>query len=105
MEEANHRISERRHDMEWKARVQSVEFTGTRGGLRGIELWDAPGFGGSDHNDVTAAEYLGRIGGAIWVFDCRFLGSASHNPPLEALKQAGKKVVAVVNKIDLRDSQ
>jgi molecular chaperone DnaK (HSP70) len=104
VEEANQRISDHRHDADWIARVRHVEFVGTHGGLRGIELWDAPGFGGSDHNDATAAEFLGRIGGAIWVFDCQFLGVATHILPLEALKQAGKKVIAVVNKIDYLDS-
>ena len=101
VESANQVLRERRHDVEWIASVDHIEFTTTKNGLGDLELWDAPGFGGSDHNDVTAGEFLSRVSGAIWVFDCQFLGAADHIAPLRILNRAGKRVVGVLNKVDI----
>lgn len=105
VEAANQVLDDRRHDVAWIETIDHIEFSTVKESLGDLELWDAPGFGGSDHNDVTASEFLRKIGGAVWVFDCQFLGAVSHIAPLQILQEASKKVLGVINKVDYLDEE
>jgi GTPase SAR1 family protein len=105
VEEANSFLAEYRHDRTWTESVDYIVFTTTKPGLGDLELWDTPGFGGSDHLNAAAGAFLNRIGGAIWVFDCQFMGAAGDIAPLSILSGSAKKVLAVLNKIDYLDAE
>jgi hypothetical protein len=105
VEQANAFLEDKRDEKAWITSVDHLAFTTTSPALGELELWDAPGFGGSDLNDVTAGEFLERIGGAVFVFDYQFLGAAQHLAPLRLLQHACKKVLGVLNKVDLLEEE
>ena len=103
IEDAQRAIDQRRHDSVWIESIDHAEFTTVSPMLKDFEIWDSPGIGGSEINDFTARDFLTDVTGVIWVFDVQFLGSAGHIHGLQRLKTAKKKIVGVVNKIDLLD--
>lgn len=100
IEAVNRLLAERRHDPVWLATIDHVEFRAPLAGLVGIELWDAPGFGGSEFNEAIAHRFIERITGALWVLDATLLGNAAIVGPLQRLSVAGKRVLAVLNQVD-----
>lgn len=97
----NEQIQARKDDDEWVASVSRVEYYAPNPTLTALEPWDAPGIGGSARNEALANEFISEIGGAIWVFDATGIGNAALITPLLQLKNAGKKVVAALNRVDL----
>lgn len=100
VEHANAQLAQHRHDREWLAQLDYVEFRAPLESLRGLELWDAPGFGGSDYNEETAHRFIARITGALWVFDAGLLGNASVVGPLQRLHASRKRVLVALNQVD-----
>lgn len=66
--------------------------------LEKIEIWDAPGLGGSDPNDQLARTFAEEIDAGIWVFNADYSGRADIQPVLQELRTRGKTVIGVVNK-------
>jgi GTPase SAR1 family protein len=97
----NEQIQSRKDDDQWVASVSRVEYYAPNPSLTTLEPWDAPGLGGSARNEALANEFITEIGGAIWVFDATGIGNAALITPLLQLKNAGKKVVAALNRVDL----
>ena len=97
---ANEIISERRLDAAWISTVNFVEYFVPSPRLRQFDLWDAPGMGGGSVNQIVADGFLDKLGAALWVFDATLLGKATIAASLHKLKQCGKPVIAVINRID-----
>ena len=68
--------------------------------LRTVELWDAPGFGGSDRNANVAEAFVEGIDAGLWVFNKDYMGQRSLDAMLQGLRQGGKLLVGVMNKCD-----
>jgi GTPase SAR1 family protein len=96
-------LDTRREDEVWLKSVDHVEYSVCSERLRDFDLWDAPGLGGRDDNERLANEFLETLGGAIWVIDITLVGKASIARPLAHLKQTGKTVIGVLNRIDEYD--
>ncbi|MBN2641691.1 MAG: Hsp70 family protein [Victivallales bacterium] len=103
-EQANQIISERRHDEEWLRTISHFECCSPTSNLGTFELWDTPGFGASGHNEQVVNEFFVKVTGAIWVFEASLLGNAAIVAPIMKLKKAGKRIVAVINRVDELDS-
>lgn len=97
---ANDILSARREDKQWLESVDHIEYVVPSERLRAFDLWDSPGLGGSDVNELVANTFIERIGGALWVFDAGLLGKASIAGPLKALRNAGKPLICVINRVD-----
>ncbi len=99
-EEMNEILDTKREDEEWLCGIDHIAYTVNSERLKEFDLWDAPGIGGSDDNERLANRFLEKLGGAIWVIDINLIGKASINRPLSHLKQTGKPVIGVLNRID-----
>lgn len=100
IEDVNSELSARRDDKAWVESVARVEYQLASNRLEHFDLWDAPGMGGSETNQLVAERFLDRLGSAIWVFDATLLGKATIAEPLHRLIRDGKPVHAVINRID-----
>lgn len=100
IEEMNEILDTNREDKEWLGGVDHIAYAVNSERLREFDLWDAPGIGGSDDNERLANRFLEKLGGAIWVIDITLVGKASINRPLSHLKQTGKPIIGVLNRID-----
>lgn len=96
-------LGERRRQTDWLQRVDHVTVSAPSEFLMRFSIWDAPGLGGSGHNEALAMSFLERIDAAIWVFDVEFLGAGHLQKALDDLGRRGKAVVAVLNKADGKD--
>jgi hypothetical protein len=99
-EEANRRLLLGRRDAAWLATLDRAEFDARSSEDLPFDLWDAPGLGGRDDNELLANRFIDSIAGAIWVFDPSFLGSATVVAPLQKLRAAGKRILGVINRAD-----
>ncbi|NLI00562.1 MAG: hypothetical protein GX446_13840, partial [Chthonomonadales bacterium] len=68
--------------------------------LQTVDLWDAPGLGGSDRNQEVARLFAEQIDAALWVFNARYIGTGAITDTLAALQQRGKLIIGVVNKCE-----
>jgi GTPase SAR1 family protein len=100
VEEANRILSDRREDARWLGSLDHVEYSVDADCLRSFDLWDAPGIGGSEGNERLANRFIERLGGALWVMDANLIGKASIAGPLNQLKDSGKPVICILNRID-----
>ena len=100
IQEMNEILDTNREDEEWLNGIEHIAYAVNSKRLREFDLWDAPGIGGSDDNERLANRFLEKLGGAIWVIDITLVGKASINRPLSHLKQTGKPVIGVLNRID-----
>ncbi|MFC1777323.1 GTPase domain-containing protein [Pseudomonadota bacterium] len=100
IENANQQIFELRDDEAWNKSLDFIEYKLPSSRLGNFDLWDAPGMGGSDGNQAIADSFLDKLGAAIWVFDATLLGKATIAEPLRKLREDGKPVHAVINRID-----
>ena len=96
-------LGERRRQTEWLEQVDHVSVSAPSDFLMRFSIWDAPGLGGSQHNEALAMSFLERIDAAIWVFDVDFLGAGHLQKALDELGRRGKAVVALLNKADGKD--
>jgi small GTP-binding protein len=100
IEEMNQILDINREDEKWLSGIDYIAYAVNSERLKEFDLWDAPGIGGSDDNERLANRFLEKLGGAIWVIDITLVGKASINRPLMHLKQTGKPVICVLNRID-----
>ena len=100
IEEMNEILDTNREDEEWLSGIDHIAYAVNSERLKEFDLWDAPGIGGNDDNERLANRFLEKLGGAIWVIDITLVGKASINRPLSHLKQTGKPVIGVLNRID-----
>jgi GTPase SAR1 family protein len=100
VEECNSILDECRHDKGWVSSIVRVEYQVPTDTLDSFDLWDAPGLGGSEENDLIAQRYTGMLGGAIWVVDATLVGRASIADPIMRMHADGKPLVCVLNRID-----
>ena len=103
IQEMNEILDINRHDKEWLDGIDHIAYAVNSERLQEFDIWDAPGIGGSDDNERLANRFLEKLGGAIWVIDITLVGKASINRPLTHLKQTGKPVIGVLNRIDEYD--
>lgn len=82
VEECTAILDERRHDRDWAEGVVRVDYRVPSEALHALDLWDAPGLGGSEENDRLAQQYLSMLGGAIWVMDATLVGKAAIANPV-----------------------
>jgi len=68
--------------------------------LQTVDIWDAPGLGGSDRNQEVAELLAEQIDAALWVFNASYIGTAAVTETLTALQQCGKLIIGVVNKCE-----
>lgn len=66
--------------------------------LESIEIWDSPGFGGSESHNAAAEEFVEQIDAALWVFNKDYMGQRQLDEVLRSLKNRGKSMIGVVNK-------
>lgn len=100
VEECNSTLAQRRYDREWAASIERVEYQVPTDVLDSFDLWDAPGLGGSEENDLVAQHYVAMLGGAIWVMDATLVGKAAIANPIARMHADGKPIVCVLNRID-----
>lgn len=100
VDEANTMLGARRNNPGWSASVRHLVFETPETDLLDMELWDAPGLGGSEANERIANQFIGAIGAAVWLFDAELLGDQSLLVPLGVLRAAGKRVLGVINRMD-----
>ena len=100
VEECNSVLDQRRHDKQWTSGISWVEYQIPAETLTSFDLWDAPGLGGSEENDLVAQNYVGLLGGAIWVLDATLVGKAAIASPIARMHADGKPIVCVLNRID-----
>ena len=96
-------LGERRRQTDWLQRIDHVTVSAPSDFLARFSIWDAPGLGGSGHNEILAMSFMERIDAAIWVFDVDFLGAGRLQMALDDLGRRGKAVVALLNKADGKD--
>lgn len=101
VDEINRELADRRDDKDWLSRIRHIEYESPTLNLAGFEIWDSPGIGGNDTNEFVANRFRDLVGGVIWVFHCHHGTSATVSAPLQSLATAGKKIIAVINAIDL----
>lgn len=100
IEECTAILDERRHDRDWAKGVVRVDYRVPSEALHALDLWDAPGLGGSEENDHLAQQYLSMLGGAIWVMDATLVGKAAIANPVARMHADGKPIICVLNRID-----
>gem|GEM_PF-997390 len=100
IDDMNDLLDDGREDKEWLRKIDHVAYSVNSVRLKDFDIWDAPGIGGSDDNERLANRFLEKLGGAIWVIDIGLIGKASIDRPLSHLKQTGKPVIGVLNRID-----
>jgi GTPase SAR1 family protein len=100
IEECTATLDERRHDRDWAEGVVRVDYRVPSEALHALDLWDAPGLGGSEENDLLAQQYLSMLGGAIWVMDATLVGKATIANPVARMHADGKPIICVLNRID-----
>lgn len=105
IEDAQILLNNHRDDPTWSMNVDHVDLQAPLPNLGNLELWDAPGLGGSDTNEVTANRFINMIGGAVWLFDADLLGDDTVMSPLRRLNRAGKVVLGAINRVDELDSE
>ncbi len=93
-------LDERRHDRHWAKGVVRVDYRVPSEALHALDLWDAPGLGGSEENDLLAQQYLSMLGGAVWVMDATLVGKAAIANPVARMHADGKPIICVLNRID-----
>lgn len=96
----NELLDQHRHDSRWVESVKQIEYSVPADVLDSIDLWDAPGLGGSDDNDALAQDYIAMLGGGIWVVDATLVGKAAVANPIARMHADGKPVICVLNRID-----
>ena len=100
VEECTAILDERRHDRDWAEGVVRVDYRVPSEALHALDLWDAPGLGGSEENDRLAQQYLSMLGGAIWVMDATLVGKAAIANPVARMHADGKPIICVLNRVD-----
>lgn len=68
--------------------------------LETVDIWDSPGFGGSDGHQTVAEEFVEQIDAAVWVFNKDYMGQRALDDVLESLRVRGKTIIGVVNKCE-----
>jgi len=68
--------------------------------LETVDIWDSPGFGGSDSHQTVAEEFVEQIDAAVWVFNKDYMGQRTLDDVLESLRVRGKTIIGVVNKCE-----
>jgi GTPase SAR1 family protein len=82
------------------AGISSVECFLPAGILENIEIWDSPGFGGSDNTNHIAEHFIESVDAAIWVFNKDYMGQRQLDEILSGLQLRGKSIIGVVNKCE-----
>lgn len=80
--------------------ISSVECFLPAGILENIEIWDSPGFGGSDGTHALAGQFIEVIDAALWVFNKDYMGQRQLDQVLTGLQSRGKSIIGVVNKCE-----
>lgn len=102
VEEINDLLSQKRENEAWLKSVSHVEYETPSSGLKDLEIWDSPGIASLDAHDIIANRFIDKASGVIWVFHVhKGGGSATPLGPLRRLALAGKKIIGVLNGIDL----
>lgn len=78
--------------------ISFVECFLPAGILTSIEIWDSPGFGGSDDTNALAEQFVEGIDAALWVFNKDYMGQRQLDEVLLGLQSRGKSIIGVVNK-------
>lgn len=73
--------------------------------LETVDIWDSPGFGGSDGNEAVAEEFVEQIDAALWIFNKDYMGQRALDAMLEKLRVRGKLIIGVVNKCEYLTSE
>ena len=81
-------------------RITKVESFVPAAILETVDMWDSPGFGGSDSHQVVAEQFVEQIDAAIWVFNKDYMGQRSLDDVLGNLRARGKTIIGVVNKCE-----
>lgn len=80
------------------AGISFVECFLPAGILDNIEIWDSPGFGGSEDTNALAEQFIEAIDAALWVFNKDYMGQRQLDQVLTELQSRGKSIIGVVNK-------
>jgi small GTP-binding protein len=82
-------------------RIKVVEVLYPLDVLQRVNVVDTPGLNSiQPEHEATAREFIAQADAVIWLFTVDQAGKASEREALSSIRQAGKRVLGVLNKID-----
>lgn len=101
----NQMLKENRDQSEFRERIETVMFQYPYRELENINIWDTPGLGSlTKENRERTSSIIQEADVVIWVIDVTALGDASDRMEMERVKNLGKPILLVINKMDLVDT-
>ena len=87
-------------------RIDVVEILLPRDDLQHINFVDTPGLNSIQaEHELTTQNFIQRADAIVWLFSAGQAGKASEKKALKTLKNAGKPIVGVMNKMDLLNQE
>src|SRR4030095_4782504 len=89
----------------WEAApIRFVERLSPLEALERVSIVDTPGLNSIlPEHEATARQFIAQADAVVWLFTALQAGKASEREALERIRGEGKRVLGVVNKVDLAD--
>ncbi len=89
------------NDQEYFSRCSHVDIKSPLDGLKSISIIDTPGLGTiTEENEERTLGYFQDVDVVLWVFNGNYLGQSNINDRVRTVYDMGKKIIAVINRID-----
>ena len=89
------------NDQEYFSRCSHVDIKSPLDGLKSVSIIDTPSLGTiTEENEERTLGYFQDVDVVLWVFNGNYLGQSNINDKVRTVYDMGKKIIAVINRID-----